>query len=375
MKKVLNVCGARPNFMKIAPLVHAMQRSTKLIGTIVHTGQHYDPALSDVFFDELKIPRPEISLEVGSLPRPEQIALIEQRFAPVVAREAPDLVVVVGDVNSTVACTRVARRIGIPVAHVEAGLRSFDLDMPEEHNRVETDGLSDILYVTEESGMVNLRNERVPGRTLLVGNVMIDTLMAHLDRARNSDVGRRLGLERGNYAVATFHRPSNVDSKDSAAKVVEALRLVARFFPVVLPIHPRTKQSFRKFELLDGLAATPGLRLVEPMGYFDFIGLVAACKLVVTDSGGIQEETTALGVPCITLRESTERPITVEEGTNVVVGTDVGAIRAAVDDVLTTGGKVGRIPEYWDGKAAPRIARVLEAWFLSRTQVVSRCCT
>ena len=256
MKKILNICGARPNFMKIAPLVHAMQRSSKLRSKIVHTGQHYSPTLSDVFFEELKIPRPEISLEVGSLPRLEQIALIEERFAPIVEQEAPNLILVVGDVNSTVACARVARRLGVPVAHVEAGLRSHDLDMPEEHNRVETDKLSDLLYVTEESGMANLRSERVPGKAVLVGNVMIDTLVANLDRARNSDIRARLGLEAGKYAVATFHRPSNVDSKDSAAKVVDALRLVAGFFPVVLPIHPRTKESFDRFGFLDVLAAT-----------------------------------------------------------------------------------------------------------------------
>jgi len=264
MKRVFNICGARPNFMKIAPLVHAMQRTSELRSTIVHTGQHYSPTLSDVFFEELKIPRPEISLEVGSLPRVEQIALIEERFAPVVEQQAPNLILVVGDVNSTVACARVARRFGVPVAHVEAGLRSFDLGMPEEHNRIETDRPSDILYVTEESGMANLRNERVPGKAMLVGNVMIDTLVANLDRARSSDVRARLGLEGEKYAVATFHRPSNVDSKESAAKVVDALRLVARFFPVVLPIHPRTKESFDRFGFLDVLAATPGLRLVEP---------------------------------------------------------------------------------------------------------------
>jgi UDP-N-acetylglucosamine 2-epimerase (non-hydrolysing) len=365
MKKVFNVCGARPNFMKIAPLVHAMQRSAKLISTIVHTGQHYDPALSDLFFDELKIPRPEISLEVGSLSRLEQIALIEQRFAPIVERDAPDLVVVVGDVNSTVACARVARRFGIPVAHVEAGLRSFDLAMPEEHNRVETDGLSDILYVTEESGMANLRNEQVPGRALLAGNVMIDTLVAHLARARSSNMGRRLGLEGGKYAVATFHRPSNVDSKDSATSVVEALRLVAHFFPVVLPIHPRTKQSFRKFELLDGLAATPGVRVVEPMGYFDFIGLVAGCKVVVTDSGGIQEETTYLGIPCLTMRENTERPSTISVGTNILIGSDIPRLRSELESIVGGKFKRGAVPPLWDGRAAERIVADIEA-FLSR---------
>ena len=364
MKTVFNICGARPNFMKIAPLVHAMQRSTQLRATIVHTGQHYDPGLSHVFFEELNIPRPEISLEVGSLPRLEQIALIEERFTPIVEREKPDLVLVVGDVNSTVACARVARNFGIPVAHVEAGLRSFDLDMPEEHNRVETDRLSDILYVTEESGMVNLRDEQVSGRAMLVGNVMIDTLVAHLDRARSSDIWARLGLEGGRYAVATFHRPSNVDSRDSAAKVVDALRLVARFVPVVLPIHPRTKESFRKFGFLDALAATAGLRLAEPMGYFDFIGLVARCKLVLTDSGGIQEETTYLGIPCFTMRENTERPSTTSVGTNVLIGSDLNRLRSELENISAGTFKRGSVPPLWDGRTAERVVADIEA-FLS----------
>jgi len=364
MKRVFNICGARPNFMKIAPLVHAMQRSSRLRSTIVHTGQHYSPTLSDVFFEELKIPRPEISLEVGSLPRAEQIALIEERFTPIVEREAPNLVLVVGDVNSTVACARVARRFGVPVAHVEAGLRSFDLDMPEEHNRIETDGLSDILYVTEESGMANLRKEHIRGRAMLVGNVMIDTLVSNLDRARSSGVRARLGLEGGKYAVATFHRPSNVDSKESAAKVVGALRLVAGFFPVVLPIHPRTKESFGRFGFLDVLAATPGLHLVEPMGYFDFIGLVEPCRVVVTDSGGIQEETTYLNVPCLTMRENSERPSTIAVGTNLLIGSDLERLRSELENISAGKFKKGSVPPFWDGRTAERIVADIEA-FLS----------
>jgi UDP-N-acetylglucosamine 2-epimerase (non-hydrolysing) len=364
MKRVLNICGARPNFMKIAPLAHAMQRSSRLAGIIVHTGQHYDPALSDVFFDELRIPRPKISLEVGSLARLEQIALIENRFASVVEQETPDLIVVVGDVNSTVGCARVARRFGVPIAHVEAGLRSFDLDMPEEHNRFETDRLSNLLYVTEESGMANLRREQVSGRAVLAGNVMIDTLVAHLDRAKSSRTWVRLGLEVGRYAVATFHRPSNVDSRESTAKLVDALRLVARFFPVVLPIHPRTRESFRKFGLLETLAAIPGLRLVDPMGYFDFIGLVSQCGLVVTDSGGIQEETTYLGIPCLTMRKNTERPATVSVGTNVLIGSDLDRLRTELESVAAGTFKRGAVPPLWDGRAADRIVADIEA-FLS----------
>ncbi len=347
MKRVFNICGARPNFMKIAPLVHAMQRSSELRSTIVHTGQHYSPTLSDVFFEELKIPRPEISLEVGSLPRVEQIALIEERFTPVVEQEAPNLILVVGDVNSTVACARVARRFGVPVAHVEAGLRSFDLGMPEEHNRIETDRLSDILYVTEESGMANLRNERVPGKAILVGNVMIDTLVANLGRARSSDVRARLGLEGEKYAVATFHRPSNVDSKESAAKVVDALRLVARFFPVVLPIHPRTKESFDRFGFLDVLA----------------IGLVEQCKVVVTDSGGIQEETTYLGIPCLTMRENSERPSTISVGTNLLIGSDLERLGSELENISAGKFKKGSVPPLWDGGTAERIVADIEDFF------------
>lgn len=362
MKRVFNICGARPNFMKIAPIVHAMQRSAKLRSTIVHTGQHYSPALSDVFFEELRIPRPDVSLEVGSLPRAEQIALIEERFIPIVAQEAPDLVLVVGDVNSTVACARVARRFEVPVAHVEAGLRSFDLDMPEEHNRIETDALSDILYVTEESGMANLRKECVRGKAILVGNVMIDTLVANLDRARGSGIRARLGLEGGTYAVATFHRPSNVDSKDSAAKVVDALRLLAGFFPVVLPIHPRTRESFDRFGFLDVLAAIPGLRQVEPMGYVDFIGLVEQCRVVVTDSGGVQEETTYLGVPCLTMRENSERPSTILVGTNLLIGSDLERLRLELENISAGRFKHGSVPPLWDGRTAERIVADIEAF-------------
>jgi len=363
IKKIFNICGARPNFMKIAPLVHAMQRSSKLRSSIVHTGQHYDANLSDVFFEELKIPRPEISLGVGSLPREQQIALIEKLFAPIIDRAKPDLILVVGDVNSTVACARVSRRYGIPVAHVEAGLRSFDLGMPEEHNRIETDKLSDLLYVTEASGMVNLRNEHVPGRAVLVGNVMIDTLIANLPRARNSDIRARLVLESRKYAVATFHRPSNVDSKESAAKIVDALRLIARFFPVVIPIHPRTKESFDKFGFLDSLAATPGVELVEPMGYFDFIGLVEQCKVVVTDSGGIQEETTYLGIPCLKMRENSERPSTIQVGTNVLIGSDLERLRAELENISSGEFKKGLVPPLWDGMAAERIVGDIESFF------------
>jgi len=360
MKRVFNICGARPNFMKIAPLVHAMQRSSLLRSAVVHTGQHYDPVLSDVFLEELGILRPEISLEVGSLPREEQIALIEERFTPIVERESPSLVLVVGDVNSTVACARVARRLGVPVAHVEAGLRSFDLDMPEEHYRCETDRLSDVLYVTEESGMGNLRAEGVAGRATLVGNVMI----ANLDRAKSSGVRARLSLENKQYAVATFHRPSNVDSRQSAEKIIDALRLVASFLPVVLPIHPRTKASFERFGLLDVLAATPDVQVVEPMGYFDFISLVESCNVVVTDSGGIQEETTYLRMPCITMRENSERPSTISVGTNVLIGKDLDRLMSEMQKITAGEFKRGSVPPLWDGKAAERIVADIEV-FLS----------
>jgi UDP-N-acetylglucosamine 2-epimerase (non-hydrolysing) len=356
---ILNIVGARPNFMKIAPLMRAMAQAPGVHGTLVHTGQHYDATLSQVFFDELGIPRPDVDLGIGSAPRLDQIERIERAFEPLLLERCPDVVLVVGDVNSTIACAAVARRHGVKVAHVEAGLRSFDDAMPEELNRRETDEISDLLFVTEPSGLRNLENERVPGRAFLVGNVMIDTLVAHVERAKEARSAERLGVAGKDYLVATFHRPSNVDAVESLSRLVEALRAMSGRLPVVLPLHPRTRASLERHTLSAEIAAISGLTLTDPLGYLDFIGLVAGARGVVTDSGGIQEETTYLGIPCVTMRENTERPVTIEVGTNVLVGSDFELLVENVDAIAAGSFKRGAVPEFWDGHAAPRIVEIL----------------
>lgn len=366
MPKIVNVVGARPNFMKIAPLMEAMRASGDLVTLLVHTGQHYDESLSDVFFDELGIPRPDINLGVGSASREEQIERIAAAFEPVVERERPDAVLVVGDVNSTIACARVARRHGAKVVHVEAGLRSFDPSMPEEHNRYETDQISDYLFVTEESGMRNLEAEGVPGKRYLVGNVMIDTLVRNLDKVRASDALERLGLAPRSYFVATFHRPSNVDARGDLERLLDTLEALCRRAPLVLPLHPRTRHSAARHGLTERLEGIEGLVLTEPLGYHDFIRLVSDAITVITDSGGIQEESTWLGVPCLTMRENTERPITVTMGTNTLLGTDCGALLEHVDQILEGTYKRGARPPLWDGRAAERIVAILREELASR---------
>lgn len=345
--------------MKVAPLAEECERRAEVEHVLVHTGQHYDESMSRVFFDELGIPRADFNLEVGSQERAAQIETVMERFEPLIRAQKPNVVVVVGDVNSTVACARVARRHGVPVAHVEAGLRSFDLAMPEEHNRLETDRLSDYLFVTEPSGMQHLAAEAVEGKVFFVGNVMIDTLVRHLPAAEARNVHARLGLAPGGYAVATFHRPSNVDQPDSLGLLVDTLRALCARLPVVLPLHPRTRARAASYGLLDTLGGLPGLLLTEPLGYLDFLGLVRNSRLVVTDSGGIQEETTYLGIPCLTMRENTERPITVDLGTNVLIGSDRGLLLRSVDDVMRGRFKRGQVPDLWDGRAAGRIVEVL----------------
>lgn len=359
--KILNIAGARPNFMKIAPIMHAIARRPGMAAEIVHTGQHYDHGMSAVFFEQLGIPEPVVDLAVGSGPRLEQIELIIDRFTPVLESRRPDLVLVVGDVNSTIACARVARRAGVPVAHVEAGLRSFDEAMPEELNRVETDGISDFLFVTEPSGMRNLEQEGVPGKAFLVGNVMIDSLVSQLDDAKAAQMPARLQLAEGGYAVGTFHRPSNVDSLESLERVLSIVEHVAAKLPLVLPLHPRTRGALDRFGLLKRLEGNNGVMLLDPLGYVEFISLVESARVVVTDSGGIQEETTYLRVPCVTMRDNTERPVTVDVGSNVLAGTDPVAVRRAIDDALATDEAAGRIPELWDGSAADRILDAIEA--------------
>ncbi|MEQ8783477.1 MAG: UDP-N-acetylglucosamine 2-epimerase (non-hydrolyzing) [Roseibium album] len=356
--RILNVAGARPNFMKIAPIMRAFDEAPGFSASIVHTGQHYDDQMSKVFFDDLEIPTPSVNLEVGSGERLAQIERIAERFDPVVRRERPDAVLVVGDVNSTVACATVARSHGVAVIHVEAGLRSFDMDMPEEVNRIETDRLSDLLFVTEPSGMTNLAAEKVPGKAFLVGNVMIDTLVRHLDKARARRVHERLDLEARGFIVGTFHRPSNVDAKLRLENVVSIVEHAARQRPVVLPLHPRTRASLTNHGLEARLTGNPDIRVVDPLGYLDFVSLIDQACAVVTDSGGIQEETTFLRVPCVTMRDNTERPITVEVGSNVLAGTEPKEVTAAIDDALAGVGK-GEVPDLWDGRAAGRIIEVL----------------
>lgn len=368
--KLLCVVGARPNFMKIAPLIAAFRSGPQPIeATLVHTGQHYDAAMKSAFFDQLGIPEPDIDLEVGSGSHSQQTAEIMRRFEPVLEAEAPDAVLVVGDVNSTIACALVAAKQGVAVIHVEAGLRSYDRGMPEEINRVLTDQLSDLLFLTEASARDNLLREGIAQERIhFVGNVMIDTLLGHLSRAvpagqTLAGAGREGLLQdaRG-YAVLTLHRPSNVDDPAVFKRLLGVLRDISASTPIVFPMHPRTRARARDMGLME-LLDSPDILILEPLGYLELLGLMAKARLVLTDSGGLQEETTALGVPCITLRENTERPITVSQGTNTVVGTDAARIRAAVEETLAGGGKRGRVPELWDGQAAQRIKQVILDWY------------
>lgn len=356
---LLFVAGARPNFMKIAPLIDAARARSNCRFELVHTGQHYDDKMSDIFFEELGIPKPAFNLGVGSLPREEQIEKISAAFEPVLLELKPDIVVVVGDVNSTIACSQVAKKHGVKVAHVEAGLRSFDMTMPEELNRIATDKISDYLFVTEQSGMDNLKHEHTEGRAIFVGNTMIDTLVKNLPKIQQTLSAQSLGLTERNYAICTFHRPSNVDTKESLTKIVDCLEWVAGKLPVVLPIHPRTKSSAERFALLPRLQAISGLTLTDPLGYVPFMSLILTSRLVFTDSGGIQEEATYLKIPCITMRENTERPSTVTLGTNTLVGSDIGALKANVTEILNNSYKSGTIPPLWDGLAAVRIIEEL----------------
>lgn len=364
--KLISVCGARPNFMKIAPLVRAFAATGRIDNILVHTGQHYDEAMNKAFFDELRLPRPDVNLEVGSASHAVQTAAIMERFEPVLLERRPDAVLVVGDVNSTIACALVAVKLHTPVVHVEAGLRSFDRRMPEEVNRVLTDAISEVLFVTEPAGVANLEREGIPTERIhLVGNVMIDTLRAHRQLADQSDVLRRLGVTPREYGVLTLHRPATVDDMDVLARVCAVLEPMQRRLPLVFPVHPRTRHRLQDADLLSGLDALPNLHLVPPMGYLEFLKLMAHARVVLTDSGGIQEETTVLGVPCLTLRANTERPITLEQGTNRLVGLDPNTIESAFEEVMSAGVS-GRVPDLWDGRAADRIADVLLGWYAAR---------
>jgi UDP-N-acetylglucosamine 2-epimerase (non-hydrolysing) len=361
MIKIICVCGARPNFMKIAPLIRTFKEDGHFEPFLVHTGQHYDEKMSKLFFDELGIPKPDINLEVGSGSHAQQTAEIMKRFEPVVLEHKPDYVLVVGDVNSTIACGLVAVKLGVKLIHVEAGLRSFDHDMPEEINRILTDRISDLLFVTEQSGIDNLLKEGTDSKKVhLVGNVMIDTLLANKEKAEKSDVLKRLGLSKGKYAVITLHRPSNVDDMTKFAEIVTAFETIEKEIKLVFPIHPRTRNNIKGTTLEKRVGAMSNLILLEPVGYLDFLCLTDNAALVMTDSGGIQEETTILGVPCMTLRENTERPVTITEGTNRLVQLTSKDILKNYRQIMAgRGGFKSKVPKFWDGKAAKRIAKII----------------
>ncbi|MGB8225644.1 MAG: UDP-N-acetylglucosamine 2-epimerase (non-hydrolyzing) [Sedimentisphaerales bacterium] len=357
--KILHVAGARPNFVKIASILKACSKTAEIESVLVHTGQHYSNNMSDNFFEDLEIPRPDVNLEVGSGSHAQQTGEIMKRFEPVVLECKPDTVLVVGDVNSTVACAMVATKLGIKTIHVEAGLRSFDRTMPEEINRILTDAISDILFVTEPSGVTNLKNEGIDGHKVhLVGNVMIDTLDMHKRKADKSDILVRLNLLPGNFCVVTLHRPSNVDECKAFRSILDALVKIQDEIKVVFPVHPRTLKQFELTGLIRNLNNFPNIMLTEPLGYLDFMKLMSESKIVITDSGGIQEETTVLGIPCLTVRENTERPITITEGTNMLVGTDTDKILRGFRESLHRVKKKSR-PHLWDGKASERIIQVL----------------
>ncbi|MHC4549827.1 MAG: non-hydrolyzing UDP-N-acetylglucosamine 2-epimerase [Planctomycetota bacterium] len=364
--RILNVVGARPNFMKMAPLVHCL-RERGLEQTLLHTGQHYDDNMSRVFFEDLRLPEPDVYLGVGSGSHAEQTARVMVEFERVCLRERPDLVVVVGDVNSTLACSVVSAKLWIPVAHVEAGLRSFDWRMPEEINRVVTDRLAEILLTPSPDGDENLLREGVPPERIhRVGNIMIDSLVANLERARSSRVLETLALEPHSFGVLTLHRPSNVDDPALLLRIMEALHRVSERLPIVFSCHPRTAERLRQSPAYAGLAGRGDLRILEPLGYLDFLHLFSQSRLVLTDSGGLQEETTYLQIPCVTIRENTERPITVTEGTNTLAGCDPARIEAVAQAALNGRAGETRIPDLWDGRTAPRIVDVFEAWWKER---------
>jgi UDP-N-acetylglucosamine 2-epimerase (non-hydrolysing) len=363
MLKVIIVAGARPNFMKVAPIVAAMRRRPDSFQPLLlHTGQHYDEAMSSAFFRDLEMPEPDVYLGVGSGSHAQQTAAIMQAFEPVVIKEKPDWVIVVGDVNSTVACALVCVKLGIKVAHVEAGLRSRDRTMPEEINRLLTDQIADLLLTPSPDADANLRAEGIPEQRIrFVGNVMIDSLRGQLERAKQSRVCADLGLAEKEYAVLTLHRPANVDDSDAFIQIITALEEIARRLPIVFPAHPRTRKMVTELGLTERVANIKGLLVIDPVGYLDFLQLLNRSRLVLTDSGGIQEETTVLGIPCVTLRENTERPITVEMGTNRIAGTDSARIIEAALSALDQSpqGVAPRVPPLWDGHTADRILEAL----------------
>ena len=364
MKTIVDlVAGARPNFMKLAPVMRAIRARGELEPRIVHTGQHYDYSMNDVFFEELDIPQPDVHLEVGSGSHGAQTARILERYEEYLMKHPPGATVVFGDVNSTVACALAAVKLKVPVVHVEAGLRSFDRTMPEEINRILTDAIAEFLLVSEPSGAVNLNLEGVKSNKVrLVGNVMIDTLMHELTLAKKSRMLEQLELTKDEYAIMTMHRPSNVDDPPILERLLEVIRDLSFITPIVFPIHPRTRQAAAQAGVTDLLLKSPGLRCIDPISYRDNLWLMANAKLVLTDSGGMQEETTFLNVPCLTLRENTERPITVERGTSRLVGNEPARIRNAFEDVLAGRWQKGEAIPLWDGHASERVAKEISLW-------------
>ncbi|MCU0341310.1 MAG: UDP-N-acetylglucosamine 2-epimerase (non-hydrolyzing) [Spirosomaceae bacterium] len=359
--KILNIVGARPNFMKVAPLHRAFLKRPTIESKIVHTGQHYDAKMSDVFFNQLELPQPHYFLGIGGGSHAQQTAKIMLEFEKVMEAEQPDLVLVVGDVTSTIACALVASKMHVRIAHVEAGLRSGDRRMPEEINRILTDSISDLLFVTEQAGIDNLRREGVPdNKVFMVGNCMIDSLVHYRQKAQMLDVMKPLGLSKGDYVLMTMHRPANVDTVEGLSSILQIIEDTSRYRKVLFPIHPRTRNNIERFGLQSQLNAIQNLILTEPQGYLEFLNLMENAALVVTDSGGIQEETTYLQAPCLTFRDSTERPVTVELGTNqLLADLNPATVHEKVLEILEGRAKKGIVPPLWDGQAAERIADIL----------------
>lgn len=355
--RIYHVVGARPNFMKAAPVLKALERFGSVSQSLIHTGQHYDRAMSEVFFEELSMPQPDLNLGVGSGTHAWQTAMIMMRLEELLLGDRPDWVVVYGDVNSTAAAALVCAKLLIPVAHVEAGLRSFDRTMPEEVNRLVTDQIADALFTPSPDGDENLLREGIPSQRIhLVGNVMIDTLVELLGAAKGRPALQSLGLAKQGFGLVTLHRPSNVDDPEVFISLIKTLQQISRRIPLIFPIHPRTRKRLAEMGLH---GSRNDLRLMEPLGYLDFLALQRQALFVITDSGGIQEETTYLGIPCLTFRENTERPVTLTIGSNLLMGQDCAKLKRAVEDILSGQGKRGEVPPFWDGKASHRIARIL----------------
>lgn len=370
MKKLILVAGARPNFMKIAPLMHALDGNTKIKPVLVHTGQHYDVKMSGQFFEELNIPTPDINLEVGSASYAVQTARIMEGFEKVCVEENPDFVLVVGDVNSTAACALVAAKLAIKIIHYEAGLRSNDRTMPEEINRLVTDAICDVFITTSKDADENLLKENVPpDKIFMLGNLMIDSLVEQLEKAKHTSLEFQLlnknyrikigkDFTEKNFGVMTFHRPNNVDTKEVLKKLVKTWGKISEKIPLIFPVHPRTYKNIQQFGLQQEIVKYPNLFFIEPLGYLQFIHLVSSASFVLTDSGGIQEETTYLNIPCLTVRPNTERPVTIWEGSNKLIKAD--EILTEIEKILNGEGKTGKIPKFWDGKTADRIVKLFE---------------